>query len=396
MDKICVSVDHGYAVRRRVYHWNPQGPLARQVDNSDFREVKPGLWLCFRQTVETYGSLDEDEAHWDRVISRSTSEVTDCDFSRPPDALTALRLPAGTRVTDSIRNLQYTVSDEQGDPFEKPLGEAREAGRVTRRTGVIGPIIIANAVLLVLVVLYIFLRRKKVAAAILIALCNFQSGAAAQELAVTGAAGDHVSMVDDKGEWLWKPAWLERNACGPNSLFVLLKLLGKDVTLGEVKELVKCDPVLGCTMADMSDAANALGVPSDVRFIRPTELAAVPVPYILHGTSGLKAKTGHFVVVVGRDDVKHNLATIDPMRESFQWNPESGFASDFSGYILVPRRHSVSRSSVLLVLGLTLLSSGLVWRYGTAEKRASLATVAMAKQTTQPPKLTSICPPRPS
>jgi hypothetical protein len=224
--------------------------------------------------------------------------------------------------------------------------------------------IIANAVIFGLVGLYLFLRRKKAAVVVLVALCNLAGEGMADEDASTQAGP--VNMCDDKGEWFWKPTWLETNACGPNSLFVLLKVLGKNVTLDQVKDRVKCDPVRGCTMADLSEAASALGVPADVRFVRPNELADVPFPFIIHGVSGLKAKTGHFRVVVARDSEKQLLATIDPMRESFQWNPEKGFISDYSGYIFVPRRHSVPRSSVLLAFGLTLLSIGLVWRYRTA------------------------------
>lgn len=387
MDKIWVDVDRGYAVRRRVYRWKPAGPLARRVDNSDLREVKPGLWLWFRQTVETYGRQKEED--WDKVIRRSTYDVSECDFSHAPGALANLRLPVGTAVTDTIRDLKYTVSDEQGDPFDKPLGEATAAAGVRRRTGIIGPIIIANVALLAVVVLYLVLRRKKAAAVVLVALCHLAAGATAEDRAVEEPAPDDVSMVDDKGEWLWKPTWLEMNACGPNSLFVLLKIAGKSVTLGQVNELVRCDPVRGCTMGDLSDAADALGVRADVRFVRPDELAAVPVPYILHGVSGLKAKTGHFVVVVGRDGVRHNLATIDPMRESFQWWPERGVLSDYSGYILVPRRHSAARSSVWLALGLTLLSTVLVWRYRTVGRRARQATAAMEKHASQPARLIS-------
>lgn len=366
MDKIWVDVDHGFAVHRRIFRWKVNGPRARQVDNSDFREIKPGLWLCFRQVVDSYVAPETvTEAEWDTVANRSTYEVSHIDLSRAPEGLISVQLPVGTHVTDQIRKINYTVTDEQGDPFEKALGEAKESARVTRRTGIIGPIIIVNALLLALVAIYVFLRRKKAAAAVLVAICNFAAGATAREHAVMWPARDHAKMVDDKGEWLWKPAWLEMNACGPNSLFVLLKLLGKNVTLDQVKDRVKCDPVRGCTMADLSDAASAFDVPADVRFVHPNELADVPFPFILHGISGLKAKTGHFVVVVGRDSVKQNLATIDPMRETFQWDPERGFVSDFSGYILVPRRHSVARPTVLLALGLTLISIGSVWRYRT-------------------------------
>lgn len=171
MDKIWVNVDRGHTVRRRAYHWKPQGPLARQVDNSDFRQVKPGLWFCFRQTVTMYGRLDGDEAYWGKAVNRSTYEVSEFDFSRPPEALTNLRVPAGSFVTDVLRNLQYKVFEE-GDPLEKPLGAALQWGELhkpptaatARPINLLGPTTVAGAALLVLAVLLLFLRRGKAGA----------------------------------------------------------------------------------------------------------------------------------------------------------------------------------------------------------------------------------------
>jgi type II secretory pathway pseudopilin PulG len=366
MDKIWIDVDHSYAMRRRVFHWRPEGPLARHIDNSDFREIKPGLWFCFQQTVETYGMLNQAE-EWDKLTNVSAYEVSECDLSRAPEGLTALRLPVGTFVNDSIRNIQYRVSDEEGDPFEKPLGEAAQVAGVPRRAGTNRRLIIGAAALVGMVVLCVclFLRRRKTGVAVLVALAsNFTlgAGAPAGEPDLSPPPPGQTRLADDKGEWLWKPAWLEMNACGPNSLFVLLKLLGKNVTLGQVNELVKCDPILGCSMADLSNAASALGAPADVLFVRPDELADVPFPFILHGTSGLKAKTGHFYIIVGRDRAKHQLAVIDPMLELFTWSSEGPILSEYSGYVLVPRCRPVVPPFLLLAVGLVLLSAAVLLR----------------------------------
>ncbi|MGH7137030.1 MAG: hypothetical protein ACREHD_14920, partial [Pirellulales bacterium] len=282
MDKIWVDLEHGHAVRRRVFHWKPNGPLARHVDSTDFREIKPGLWFCFKQIVESYASPEVGGgASSDTVTNRSTYDVRELDLARAPDGLTNLRLPVGTMVTDAVRDIKYTVTDDEGDPFAQPLGEATGVRR--RTSSGVTVFVGALAVLGLLVGLYYFGRRGKGGAAVLFVSLVLSFSARAQERPVPLGMRDDRRMVDDKGDWSWKPVWLESNACGPNSLFVLLRLLGTNVTLSQVKDRVKCGPVLGCTMADLSVAASALGAPADVVFVRPDELASIPPPYILHG-----------------------------------------------------------------------------------------------------------------
>jgi prepilin-type processing-associated H-X9-DG protein/prepilin-type N-terminal cleavage/methylation domain-containing protein len=294
MDKIWVDAAHGYAVRRRIFHWTPGGPLARQIDNSDFREIKPGLWFCFVQVVESYADPDfESKSLWGKANNRATYTVSDIDLSHAPDGLTAVRLPVGTMVKDEVRKIEYTVTDDEGDPFKRPLGQAAE---VASRTRVGLPLFLGvAAVLPIIAILYYLVRRRKRGATLLLLISLIpEAGAEAQDRALPLGTRDERPLVDDKGDWSWKPAWLEKNACGPNSLFVLLRLLGKDTT-----------------------------------------------------------------------------------RESFAWNPEKGILSEYSGYILVPRRAPIARPSVLLVLGLSILSGAVLakaWRRCLIAGRACLAS----------------------
>lgn len=351
MDKIWVDGARGFAVRRRIFQWRAAGPRAREIDNSDFREIKPGLWFPFRQAVVSYADPEFDnESALNTVINESMYEVSELDFSRSPEKLANLRLPEGTRVSDSVRSVKYTVTSNEGDPFAGPLGQATELlPRKDRKALVFFG---AGVVIIAVVAVSYAARRAWGRMTIIVIMCAMPSAAGAAD----------TPVADDKGNWSWKPMWLDRAACGPNSLFVLLRLLGEDVTLDEVKRHVECDPVRGCSMASMVDAAAAIGVPTEVLFVPPAELPRLPFPYVLHGNSGLKQKTGHFIVVVARDDVKGTVATIDPVRESFGWRPESGILSGYSGYVLAPRRSVTNKTVVLLALGIAMVFLALVWR----------------------------------
>ncbi len=61
--------------------------------------------------------------------------------------------------------------------------------------------------------------------------------------------------------WNWMPAWRDKTDCGPNALYVLMNLEGHNVTLAEVKKLVPLDPVKGCSMEALIQAAEQLGFP---------------------------------------------------------------------------------------------------------------------------------------
>jgi hypothetical protein len=121
MDKFWVDVEHGFAVRRRIYHWGPGWPLKFAIVQGDFREVKPGLWMPFAQTVDEYAHISTTLQEWrSKVINRTVYKVTELQIGGVPDTRFEVRLPARTRVFDAIRDLRYCVVGDGHDPFYGP------------------------------------------------------------------------------------------------------------------------------------------------------------------------------------------------------------------------------------------------------------------------------------
>jgi len=137
--------------------------------------------------------------------------------------------------------------------------------------------------------------------------------------------------------WNWMPAWRDSADCGPNALYVLMNLEGHSVKLEDIKRLIPLDSVKGCSMETLINAAAKLGFSIEALFVKPGDIHKLPCPFILHGITSREKNLGHFIVVADFDAKKRNFALIDPIRESFGWNPESSLLYGYSGYVLVPK-----------------------------------------------------------
>lgn len=135
MDAFAVDPDRGFAVVRRTYHFGPGEPPRVTIHNSDYRQVRPGLWLPYRQVVERYGDVRGDpRALWGKVVARETYLVRELEFDSIGDDQFAVQLPPGTKVIDEVRGLTYKVGDaNQADPFDFPV---IESGRGPNRPGI--------------------------------------------------------------------------------------------------------------------------------------------------------------------------------------------------------------------------------------------------------------------
>jgi ABC-type bacteriocin/lantibiotic exporter with double-glycine peptidase domain len=138
-----------------------------------------------------------------------------------------------------------------------------------------------------------------------------------------------------------------------------MKLEGYDVTLEQVKKLISLDPVKGCSMESLIHASEKLGFSLDARFVKPSELSKVPRPFILHGITSQEKNLGHFIVVVDFYKKKKNYALIDPIRETYGWNPETSVLNGYSGYVLVPRYSSNWKWNVISGIALILCGIGI-------------------------------------
>ena len=377
------------------------------MTNRDFKEVKPGLWLPFEQTVLHYAKIkSEDTSLWGKVTSRCVNKVQSIDFNGQFDQYFDVRLPPGTVVNDFARDIKYTVAEKDADPFSVSIPAARSILGPKKKSQRIWWLVGGNIVL-ILVVAWVWARRVRPnragAGVLLLALvgtiqthANAESPDGAARRALRDAdpalqADKSRNAIDASGsQWLWKPSWT-RGDCGPNALFVLLKLTGKNVLLEEIKERVSFDPTLGCSIADLCEAANVLDLLCEVRFVTPKDLWKIPPPYILHGQSRLRDRTGHFLVVVGRGVIgseaskpvaplafrrsgvpvaPESFASIDGTIDQLGWRTERAVLSNYSGYILVPK---YTQPPSYEELGCLAIMLGLIGCVAGVKSRASEA-----------------------
>ncbi|MEN6405332.1 MAG: hypothetical protein ABFC77_02560 [Thermoguttaceae bacterium] len=160
MDRFCVAVDRGFAIPQRKYCWGPDKPPRFEFHNSDYREVKPGLWLPFTQVVDRYASIiAEKEPLWGKVASRSEYKVKAVHFDDVPDKQFDIDIPQGVLVFDAARNFTYTVcGKDTADPFTMPVIKGRQ---LLEEPGRKSTLIITSSLLIVAVTCLVWRRRRK-------------------------------------------------------------------------------------------------------------------------------------------------------------------------------------------------------------------------------------------
>lgn len=362
MDKLWIDLERGKLLRR-TYHWSPGGPKNCDFVQRDFREVKPGLWVPFEQIVDQYANVHvEDMSLWDQVACRTTNRLNKLEFDQPHDELFEVRLPINTMVHDSRRRLEYRVTSEAADPFSGPIATAKE--HLDRQKSRYKWIIGANILVVAAVIVALYLRRKRRHATSLLLLLSLVSNnqangqlvqppgnvknPAAMEMVDAAEMGN--TNLTQASKWCWEASWREPKDCGRIALYILLRLEGKPTSMEDLKSTVPVDAEVGTSMAELQEAGNALGLATEVQFVKPRELRSLGFPYVLHGKTGLKSKTGHFLVVVDRNPKTGALAAIDPVWQSFEWYAEQAVLSSYSGYVLVPKRPRTVEFACLAVL----------------------------------------------
>ena len=151
----------GYAIRR-VDSFIPgkkRAPGSRRssVTMSDFREVKPGLWLPWAITEELEFSTESGPPDLrGQPALRRTLAVESIEFDKLTDAFFEVPIPADTMVHDNIRNIQYR-NQKDGIPFASAIGYAQQ--QPGRRP--VGKVFFVVANLLLAVVLaWFYLSRR--------------------------------------------------------------------------------------------------------------------------------------------------------------------------------------------------------------------------------------------
>ena len=374
MDKLWLDPTRGYAVLRRIYHWNPGKPRKFEIHNHDFKELAAGLWLPFAQVVDKYASIAaEERSLWDKVTSRMHYQVKEAAVGSVAEEVFKIPIPEGLLVFDDARGIEYRVPAKDVDPFRGPDTEQWTAlrERAMRGSRWRALIIAANLVVVVALIAIYFWRKRGASSGpplILLAAIVYLGGLAPRLASAAQAerrlrrnpphTAEGVAQGPDRSgteplvlfpaeaapglrQWqrdgfCWKPEWRSKGDCGPCALFVLMTLEGHQVTYAQVKARIPLDPEKGCSLNSLREAAADLDFPVDVRFVNPKLMTQVPLPCIIHGKASIQSDIGHFAVLVGCDTANGTFDVIDPVCERFSTVEMGRILKDFSGYTIVP------------------------------------------------------------
>jgi len=146
--------------------------------------------------------------------------------------------------------------------------------------------------------------------------------------------------------------------CGPNSLYVLLTLLGYKVDRQDLKESL-CSVSDGANMDMLRRAAKRFGASSYVIKETPPNLPSCSLPAIAHLEGG--AGTGHFVTLVAVDAPNFIHAIDGTTGDLVRWDYDS-FCRYWSGYLLVAKP-ATARLAWISVMACWALNIAL-WRWG--------------------------------
>jgi hypothetical protein len=172
--------------------------------------------------------------------------------------------------------------------------------------------------------------------------------------------------------------------CGPNVLYMLLKLQGRPVTFQQVAQELGSDNKL-TSLIELREAAARLGLPTRIRRCTLEDLDRCTLPCIAHARSGYVQRqnsSGHYLVVLKAD--RERIQVVDGTSGEVYRVPRSKLAGIWTGYVLEPRSVQQDWTEVitlngvglLVVLGVALLASH--WRSpaGAAKLGAGLLLIA--------------------
>lgn len=161
-DRIWVDED-SLVIRRRKHSWKSSQSTQLDVVNSDFREVKPGLLLPFKQVETTYFDPTYLPKLADQVRFVATYVVEEIKFDTLDDSFFDLTLPQGTTVYDAIRDFNYVVSNDRASAFEAPIAKAKSELKAVARPVAIRMwlLILLNVALIVGVIGLLLFRRLR-------------------------------------------------------------------------------------------------------------------------------------------------------------------------------------------------------------------------------------------
>lgn len=155
------------------------------------------------------------------------------------------------------------------------------------------------------------------------------------------------------------PGYDANRACGPNSLYMLLKLSGIDVKFSDVMTYYPKDPG-GMSLLELKEAAARFGLTAEVRRCTNDDLRTIPLPVIAHVNYGPTEQADHYIVIHRRLDGE-SLEVIDGTSGRVQRFLVKRMGNIWEGYLLVPSPvaagRAVSLGSWALIAQLGLIAA---------------------------------------
>lgn len=197
--------------------------------------------------------------------------------------------------------------------------------------------------------------------------------------ATSGAESSPLPPGFPDGPW-----WSKGKFCGPNALYVLLKLHDLPVTIEQVHGALTIDPERGCSVEQLKIAGTKLGLPLEDRFVPAAEFDTIPRPFIMHGAVSedqIETK-GHFWIIAGFDKSSDMYAVVDGSSGTYFFFKQSTIEKLFSGWVLVPTSDannagvSLLQTAFLGTLFLLAIVSGALLVVDSRARRAKPAAPA--------------------
>jgi hypothetical protein len=190
--------------------------------------------------------------------------------------------------------------------------------------------------------------------------------------------------VQVPNDFKFEPPWRQKGDCGALALYVLMRLHNREVTITDVKKFVPFDPQVGCSLADLSRGAEALGFATEIRFVNPQDLHKLPQPFILHTQGSLERGVGHFGVIVDYRLEERKFYLIDTTFDMLGPVPEESILKIFSGYVLIPKNDVDASNThllswVLICLG-CILAGFTIFLYPIRKKGLAPGTLALSSE----------------
>jgi hypothetical protein len=160
------------------------------------------------------------------------------------------------------------------------------------------------------------------------------------------------------------PSWVSGPRCGPNCLFVLLMINGLAADIDDVTSRCRISSKTGCSIDDLQRAAGESGLATDVRFVAPSAMPDLRMPFIAHLSPGdERSPSGHFLVVFDYRPSNGDLGVIDGTSGIHSYRNAGILARSLSGYVLVPRDNTGIWLRRAFACELLIVVAAVAWRF---------------------------------